>query len=164
MVTPNNNAEYELLFKQVSHTYERHLQEKYHHNNHMPKDKRNNKRKRDDDCEKGNQGKKNFEKGSDSKKPQTEKKGPKAVNVDTGEALTGILEFLLEAKDRCNKCKRCDLSEHRLVWCQNAIKITSSKKKKKDKKPKVETLDITTSSLTVKPRSLADQITKLVAA
>jgi hypothetical protein len=81
-ITPNDDAEYKLLLKQVGCAYERHLQEKHHHNDHQPKDKKNNQRKRDDDDDKGNQGKKNFEKGSDSKKPRTEKKGPKPANVD----------------------------------------------------------------------------------
>jgi hypothetical protein len=70
-ITPDNDAEYEILLKHVGHAYERCLQEKHHHNDHKPKDKKNNKRKRDDDVgdDKGNQGQKNFEKGSDSKKP-----------------------------------------------------------------------------------------------
>jgi hypothetical protein len=82
-ITPDDDAEYEVLLKQVGRAYERRLQEKHQHNDHKPKDKKNNKRKRDDDGDdKGNQGKKNFEKGSDSKKPRTEKKGPKPVNTD----------------------------------------------------------------------------------
>ena len=164
-ITPNDDAEYELLLKQVGRAYERRLQEKHHHNDHKPKDKKNNKRKRDDDGDdKGNQGKKNFEKGSDSKKPRTEKKGPKPVNVDKGEALKGIPESLLEARAKRNECKHCGSSDHRWVFCKNAIKVSSSKKKKKDKKPKVQTSEVTTSSSKVKPRSLADRITKPAAA
>ena len=49
---------------------------KHHHNDHKPKDKKN-KRKRDDDGDKG----------SDSKNPRTEKKGPKPVNTNKGVAL-----------------------------------------------------------------------------
>jgi hypothetical protein len=50
---------------------------------------------------------------------------------------------------------------HRWVFCTNAIKVSSSRKKKKDMKPKVQTSELTTSSSKVKPRSLADRITKL---
>ena len=46
----------------------------------------------------------------------------------------------------------------------NTIKISSSKKNKKDKKPKVETPEVTTSFSKVKARSLADRITKPAAA
>jgi hypothetical protein len=126
-ITPNGNAEYELLLKQVNCAYERLLQEKHHHNTHKPKDKKNNKRKCDDDGE-GNQGKKNFDKSSDSKKPRTEKKGPKPDNVDNGKVLKGIPESLFEARAKRNKCKRCGFSDHRWVFCKNAIKVSSSKK------------------------------------
>jgi hypothetical protein len=44
-----------------------------------------------DGDDKGNQGKKNFEKDSESKKYQTEKNSPKPVIMDKGEALKGIL-------------------------------------------------------------------------
>jgi hypothetical protein len=64
-IIPNDNAEYELLLKQVGHPYGRRLQEMHHHNHHKPKNQKNNKRKRDDDDDKGNQGKKNFGKGFD---------------------------------------------------------------------------------------------------
>jgi hypothetical protein len=163
-LTPNDDTEYESLLKQVGRAYERRLQEKdkHHHQDHKPKDKKN-KRRRDDDGDKGDQGKKNFEKGSDSKKPRREKKGPKPVNTDIGEALKGIPESLLEARTKRNECKRCGSSEHRWVFCKNAIKVSSSKKKKK---PKAETSkpEVTTSSSKVKPRSLADRITKPPAA
>jgi hypothetical protein len=42
--------------------------------------------------------------------------------------------------------------------------VSSRKKKKKHKKPKVQTSEVTTYSSKVKPRSLADRITKLAAA
>src|ERR1700737_3025079 len=103
-LTPDDDAEYEILLKQVGRAYERRLQEKHHHNNHKPKDYKNNKRKRDDDDgdNKGNQGNKNLEKGSNSKKPRTEKKGPTPVNTDKGKALKGIPQSLLEARAKRN--------------------------------------------------------------
>jgi hypothetical protein len=77
-LTPNDDAECELLLRQVGHAYERRLQEKnkHHHNDHKPKDKKN-KRNRDDDGDKG----------SDSMKPRTEKKGSKQIDTDKGVAL-----------------------------------------------------------------------------
>jgi hypothetical protein len=42
--------------------------------------------------------------------------------------------------------------------------VSSSKNKKKDNKPKVQTSEVTTSSSKVKPRSLADRNTKPAAA
>jgi hypothetical protein len=151
------------MLKQVDRTYGRCLQEKHRHNDHKPTDKRNNKSKYNDDGER-NQGKMNFEKSSDFKKPQTEKKGPKPVNVDKGEALKGIPEFLLEARAKHIECKCCSSLEHQWVFCKNIINMSFSKKAKKDKKPKVQTSEVTISSSKVKPRSLADRITKLAAA
>jgi hypothetical protein len=49
---------------------------KHRHNDHKPKHTKN-KRMRDDDGDKG----------SDSKKPRTEKKAPKLINLDKGVAL-----------------------------------------------------------------------------
>jgi hypothetical protein len=152
-ITPNDDAEYKLLLKYVDHAYEKCQQEKQHQNDRKPKDQKNNQKKSNDDGDKRNQGKKNFEKGSDSKKPCTEKKGSKPVHVDKGEALKAILESLLEARAKSNKCKLCSFLEHQWVFCKNAIKMLSGKKKRKRK---VETLEVTTSSLKVKPRSLAD--------
>ena len=119
-ITPNDNAEYELLLRQVGRAYERHLQEKHHHNDHKPKDKKNNKRKHDDDGDdKGNQGKKNFEKGSDSNKPRTENKRLLPVQSVKGESLKCILESVLEARAKHNECKCCGSSEYRWVFCKN---------------------------------------------
>jgi hypothetical protein len=42
--------------------------------------------------------------------------------------------------------------------------MLSSKKMKKDRKPMVETLEVTTSSSKIKPRSVADQMMKPAAA
>jgi hypothetical protein len=96
-VTLDHDAEYELLLKNVSCTYPGLLHVKYQHNDLQPNDKKYNKRKCDDvGDDKGNQGKKNFEKGSHSKKPQMEKKGPKPVITDKGKALKGIAESWLE--------------------------------------------------------------------
>jgi hypothetical protein len=74
---PNDDVEYELLLQEVGATYERCLQEKnkQHPNDHKLKDKNN--RKRDD----------HGDKGSDSKKPRTEKKGSKQIDMDKGVAL-----------------------------------------------------------------------------
>jgi hypothetical protein len=99
-----------------------------------------------------------LEKSSDSKKPRTEKKGPKPVNIHKGKVLKGILEPLLEAQATQINGKHCGSSEHRYVFYKNAIKMSSSRKKTKDKKPKMQTLkpEVTTSSSKIKPRSLAD--------
>jgi hypothetical protein len=91
-----------------------------------------NQRKHDDKCE-GKQGKTDFEKGSDSKKPQKEKEEPKPLNIDKREALKGIPEYVLEARAKLHKCKHCSSSEHQWLFCMNAIKESSSKTKKKDK-------------------------------
>ena len=165
-IIPNDDTESHLLLKQIGCTYERHVLEKnkYHYNDHNSKDKNNNKRKynNDDDDDKGNQGKNNFEKGSDSKKPRTEKKGPKPVNIDKGKAHKSIPQSWMEARAKHIKYKYCSSSGHRWVCYKNAIKVLSSKKKKKDKKLKVKASEVTISSSKVKPRSLADQIVKLV--
>jgi hypothetical protein len=71
---------------------------------------------------------------------------------------------LLEARAKRNECKCCGSSEHQWVFCKNATKISSSKKKKKDKKSKVEALEVITSCSKLNPRSLADRITKPMAA
>jgi hypothetical protein len=163
----SNDADYKSLLIQVGRAYERRLQEKkkLHHNNLKPKDKKDNKSKHDDNGDhRGNQGKKSFEKSSNSKKPRTEKKGPQPINMDTGEALKGISKSLLETRAKRNECKCCSSMEHRWVFCKNAIKVSSSQNKRK---PKVDTStpEITTSSSSkIKPRSLADQITKPPAA
>jgi hypothetical protein len=64
----NNDVKYNLLLKRVGHTYERCLHEtnKHHHHDLKSKDKKN-KMWRDNDGDKGYQGKKNFEIASDSK-------------------------------------------------------------------------------------------------
>jgi hypothetical protein len=78
-----------------------------------PKDKKNNKKKRDHNGDdKGNQEQKNFEKGSDFKKPRTEKKGPKSVNTNKGKALNSIPETLLQVQSKYHQCKYCSSSEH----------------------------------------------------
>jgi hypothetical protein len=164
-ITPYDNAEYELLLTQVSCTYMRHLQGNHLHNDHKPKDKMSNKRKGDDVGDvKGIQGTKNFERGFDSKKPRMEKKSTKPVNADQGEALKGIRKSLLETGAKYKECTCCGSFDHQWVFWKNAIKIFSSKKK--DKKPKKETStpEVSTTSLKVKPRSLADQITQPAAA
>jgi hypothetical protein len=71
---------------------------------------------------------------------------------------------LLEAGANHNECKCCGTSEHRWVFCRNVLKESSSKKKKKGKKPKVQTLEVTTFFSKVKPRRLADWMTKPAAA
>ena len=129
-LTPNDDAEYELLLKQVGRAYERRLQEKnkHHHQDDKSNDKKN-KWKRDDNGDKGDQGRKNSEKGSDSKKPRATKKGPKPVNTDKDVALKGIPDSLLEARTKRNVCKRCGSSEHRWIFYKNTITVSPSKKK-----------------------------------
>jgi hypothetical protein len=85
-LAPNDDSEHELLLQQVGHAYERRLQEKnkHHHNDHKPKDKKN-KRKRDDDGDKG----------SDSKNPRTEKRGPEPVHTNKGVALKRHFGFVV---------------------------------------------------------------------
>jgi hypothetical protein len=157
-LTPNDDAEYELLLRQFGRAYERRLQEKskHHHQDHKPKDKKN-KRKRDDDGDKGDQGKTNFEKDSDSKKPRTQKKGPKPVNTGKGVALKGTPDSLLEARTQHEECKRCGSKEHRWVFCKNTIKISSNRKKNKKSKTETSVPEVVTFSSKIRPSSLANR-------
>jgi hypothetical protein len=114
-LTPNGDAHYKSLFKQVGCAYERRLKQtnKHHHNDNKPKDKMVNKKRLDDDGDyKENQGKKNFEKVSGSKNLRIEKKHTKPVNMDKEQALKDVLESLLEARGKRDKCKHCGSTEH----------------------------------------------------
>jgi hypothetical protein len=164
-VPPKDDTAFIELMRRVGVSYEDRLAEKNrsHQNRDNSQGKKGNKRKRDEHQgqDKNQEKKPEKDKGSDPKKPRTEKKGPKAIHTDKAEALKGIPESLLEARAKRNECKRCGSSEHdRWFFCKNPIKASSSKKNKKPKDkeeaPKQET---TASSSKVRPRSLADRIT-----
>jgi hypothetical protein len=140
-------AEYELLLRQVCHAYERRLQEKnkYHHNDHKPEETKN-MRKCDDDSNKG----------SDSKNPRMEKKGPKPVKADKGVAIKTIPDSLLETREQHEECKRCGSKEHRWMFCKNPIKFLSNRKKNKKFKTETSVPEVVTSSSKIKPGSLAN--------
>jgi hypothetical protein len=147
-LAPNNYAVYKLLLPQVGHAYERRLQDKNkpHHNDHKPKYEKN-MRQHDDDGDKG----------SDSKNPSTEKKGPKPVKVDKGIALKSILDSLLETRAQREECKCCGSNDHRWVFCKNPNIFLFNRRKNEKSKIEPSVPDVVTSSSKIKPRSLANQ-------
>jgi hypothetical protein len=146
-VAPNDVTEFQLLLRQVRHTYKRRLlqKNKHHHNDHKLKDKKH-KRKHDDDSDKG----------SDSKNPQMEKKGPKPVKADQGVALKSIPDSLLETRAQREECKHCSSKEHRWVFCKNPIKFSSNRKKNKKSKMETSVPEVVTTSSKIKTSSLVN--------
>jgi hypothetical protein len=111
----------------------------------ITKDK--NKRNCDDDGDKG----------SDSKKPRTEKKGPKPVDTGNGIALKiGISDSLLETRAQRDKCKCCRSQEHRRIFCKNPIEFSFNSKKNKKSKMETSVMEVVTSSSKIDPSSLTN--------
>jgi hypothetical protein len=106
--------------------------DKDHRDDHKSKDMKHNKRKRDNICiHKGNQGMKNFKKGSDSNKPQTIMNCSKPANTNKEESQKIITQSLLEARAKHNKCKFCGSIKLECVLYKNAMKVFSGEEQRK---------------------------------